>query len=306
MGAAMAEFRLRLSIVGDCCQDRRLVDALAAFAGYAACDPCAEVEREGYLSAFTFGDEFRQHLTMRGTTKGYSARALRLGRGLTLTATATWKRLHATLRRLCAATAERYGIDGDALLIFFSGSKGFHVGLPSSLWEARPSADFAKAARRFAEQLAAAAGVKIDTAFMTECGRFAPNSRHPKTGLHKRRLEFDELLHVTTAAIVARAAKPEPFELPDFPPTCETAIADWQRAVDAVRQHAVAIRQRRAEGPVTLNRQRRVHSQWRDAGDRPSSSPVMIRLIVPASAGTSASAATIAAIEPFMSTAPRP
>ena len=34
--------------------------------------------------------------------------------------------------------------------------------------------------------------------------------------------------------------------------------------------------------------------------------PVTMKLIVPASAGTSATAATIAAIAPFMSTAPRP
>ena len=31
-----------------------------------------KLTREAYLSAFTFGDEFRQHLEMRGTTKGYS------------------------------------------------------------------------------------------------------------------------------------------------------------------------------------------------------------------------------------------
>ena len=38
----------------------------------------------------------------------------------------------------------------------------------------------------------------------------------------------------------------------------------------------------------------------------PSSSPVMMKLSVPALTGIVAAAATIAAIEPFMSTAPRP
>ena len=83
----------------------------------------------------------------------------------------------------------------------------------------------------------------------------APNSRHPKTGLHKRRLEFGELLYVTTPAIIERTAEPEPFDLPDAPPATEAAKADWQRAVEAVRQHATAVRQRRADSAATLNRQ---------------------------------------------------
>lgn len=85
----------------------------------------------------------------------------------------------------------------------------------------------------------------------------APNSRHPKTGLHKRRLEFDELLHVTTAAILERAAKPTPFELPEIPPACEVAIADWREAADAVGRQAATYRERRATaaGAATLNRQ---------------------------------------------------
>ena len=94
--------------------------------------------------------------------------------------------------------------------------------MPSTLWRAEPAADFHRIARQFAEQLAAAAGVAIDSSVYDRVRAFrAPNSRHPKTGLHKRRLEFDELLYVTTAAILERAAEPEPFELPDFPPTCD-------------------------------------------------------------------------------------
>ena len=106
-----------------------------------------------------------------------------------------WPVAHSRSPRLHGHWLERYGIDGDALLIFFSGSKGYHVGLPSSLWEAEPSADFHRVARQFAEQLAAVVGVAIDTSVYDRVRAFrAPNSRHPKTGLHKRRLEFGELL----------------------------------------------------------------------------------------------------------------
>ena len=58
-------------IVGPCSESRRLVKAAAALSGYAACDNQAEVTSEAYLSAFQFGDEFRRHLDMTGSTKGY-------------------------------------------------------------------------------------------------------------------------------------------------------------------------------------------------------------------------------------------
>ena len=49
-------------IVGPLWERRRLVEADAAFQAYAECDPKAEVDREAYLSAFRFGDEFRRLL----------------------------------------------------------------------------------------------------------------------------------------------------------------------------------------------------------------------------------------------------
>lgn len=51
---------------------RRLVDWQAALAGHAACEARAETDRESYLSAFTFGDELRDHLAASGSVKGYS------------------------------------------------------------------------------------------------------------------------------------------------------------------------------------------------------------------------------------------
>ena len=43
-------------------------------------------------------------------------------------------------RRLVADLANRYELNGDELLVFYSGSKGFHVGLPTSMWQPEPSA----------------------------------------------------------------------------------------------------------------------------------------------------------------------
>ena len=46
-------------ILGGCAEDRRLVNHAAAFAAHATCDERAEVTREAYLSAYSFGEDFR-------------------------------------------------------------------------------------------------------------------------------------------------------------------------------------------------------------------------------------------------------
>src|SRR5207248_5436 len=109
---------------------RRLVDATAAFAAHAGCDPRAEPARESYLSAFRFGADFRDYLQARGTPKGYAGPC-----------SSTWVWLDvdrkddpaaalADARRLAAFALERYpALDDDALLLFFSGGKGYHLGV---------------------------------------------------------------------------------------------------------------------------------------------------------------------------------
>ena len=63
--------RFGFRVLGPATARRRIVDLDTAFAGYAACDPRAEVDRESYLSAFVFGDDFPRHLDETGSTKGY-------------------------------------------------------------------------------------------------------------------------------------------------------------------------------------------------------------------------------------------
>ncbi len=67
-----SEFRFGFRIPGPTIEPRRVVDAAAAFAGYAACDPRAEVTREAYLSAFQFREDFRRLLRETGWTAGFS------------------------------------------------------------------------------------------------------------------------------------------------------------------------------------------------------------------------------------------
>jgi hypothetical protein len=141
------------------------------------------------------------------------------------------------------------------LLLFFSGSKGFHVGLPT-VWNPAPSPDFHRVARCLAERLAALAGVVIDRGVYDKVRAFrAPNSRHPKTGLHKRRLSFGELTGLSLDGIRGLAQGPEPFELPIPSAADPKAAEDWRDAQARVIEQAEGkARQRTASDGLRLNR----------------------------------------------------
>jgi hypothetical protein len=219
----------------------------------------AEVEREAYLSAFWFADDFRRHLNGTGSSKGYD--------GVCWVPLLWWdidhpddpERALGDARRLASAVLHRYpaALDDDDLLIFYSGSKGYHLGLPT-FWGPAPSVAFHRVARRYSEALANAAGVSIDTGIYDKVRLFrAPNSRHPKTGLHKRRLSYRELLNLPADRVRQLAVEPGPFDLPRVTAIDDRAVADWQTAQEAVRRETEATTHRRAaaaEGTPRLNR----------------------------------------------------
>lgn len=243
-------------IVGNCTNDRRLIDWPSAFAAYSQCDDRAQTDAESYLSAFTFGADFAEYLRVNGTTRSFA--------GVTWSAWLWFDIDHddlsiatADARRLVAGLLERYALTGDELLIFFSGSKGFHVGVPTSLWTPVPSTDFHQCCRKHAEAMAVDCNVAIDSGVYDRVRAFrAPNSRHPRTGRYKRFLTLDELLSLRPERIVELAGTPEPFDLPATTGRNGQAARDWEAAVAAVGQQTALAKQRRltAGGPAALNR----------------------------------------------------
>jgi hypothetical protein len=244
-------------ILGDCKGERQPVNYEDAYTAYSQCDTRAEVEREAYLSAFEFPGEFGEYLAAKRTTKGYLGRCGARWLWSDIDAAGDLKLATTQARRLCAGLVDRYGIDGDSLLVFFSGAKGYHVGFPLAACDSPiPSDKFHKISRRFAEGIAERLAVKIDAGVYDKVRAFrAPNSRHPKTGLHKRRLSYDELMGLSVDAILRLAATPEPFSPPTDSGSSPTAIADWREAAEAVERDAVALVERRILNPsAKLNR----------------------------------------------------
>lgn len=207
---------------------RAVVVHAEAFGGHARCDPRAELHREAYLSAFTFDLDFRRFFEETGSERGF---------GGSCGATWLWwdvdraddlNRALEDARRLCGTLLDRYReLDDDDLLVFFSGAKGAHVGMPT-VWQPAPSPDFHLRAKAFCLGRASEAGVGADASIYTKTRLFrAPNSRHPKSGLYKRRLSIEELTHLAPEAIVKLARAPEPFEIPTATARCPRAEADW-------------------------------------------------------------------------------
>jgi hypothetical protein len=225
--------------------ERRLVDYGKAFAAYAAADPAACPEIPAFLSMFVYPVAFRRHLESTGSTRDY--------RGPVGVPFIRWDidregniddALH-DCRRLAAFLADRYCLDHDDLLIGFSGSKGFHVELPVG-WTVEPSPDTNLITRVFAEQVAREIGVTIDTGVYDRVRPFrAWNSKHPRTGLHKIRVELDALLVSSAAAITRRAVEPVPFD-PPIPALSPSLASEWENAARVVRRQVEERQARRA------------------------------------------------------------
>ena len=235
-------FRFGFRIVGDVSEARRLTTLAAAFRACASLDQRAELDRQSFLSAFAFSVDFRDHLTATGSVRGFAGAVW--SPWLTFDIDRTdFEAAAKDARRLAAFVVDRWRIDPDDLLAFFSGNKGFHLLLPLAACGSPPPAlEFAATARRLAENLAAAAGVTIDVAIYDRVRPLrSPNSRHPKTGLRKRALTYGELLEVKPAAIRDRAAEPLAFEVPDPPRPTDPAVADWRAAADELRDRSAGV-----------------------------------------------------------------
>jgi hypothetical protein len=239
-------FRYGFRIVGDVTGTRQLTKLAAAFLACASLDQRAELDRQSFLSAFAFGDDFRDHLEATktplepfGSVRGFDGPCW--SRWLVFDVDrADHEAATKDARRLAAFVVDRWRIDPDDLLIFFSGSKGYHVLVPlSACGSPAPSLEFNRVCRRLAENLAAAAGVTIDVAVYSKTQPLrSPNSRHPKTGLRKRVVAFGELLETKAERLRERAAEPLAFEVPDPPRPTDRAVADWRAAADELRDHS--------------------------------------------------------------------
>jgi hypothetical protein len=235
----LARYEFGFRVVGHPAEKRRPVNWHNAFFGYADCDPAAQLDREAYLSHFTFGQDFVDHLNRERSEKGYNGPCGASWLFWDIDRPGDLALALRDARRLAGVTLERYReLDDDDLLVFLSGGKGVHVGIPTT-WHPEPSPDFHAVARLFCLSLAEGAGVAVDASVYSKTRLFrAPNSRHPRTGVFKRRLALDVLTHLKPEAVIDLARHPEPFEIPKGPSPFASAAEDWGKARQALTRQA--------------------------------------------------------------------
>ena len=201
---------------------RNLLDAYA--------DLELDTDREAYLSHFVFAGEMTAHYKANGrSVAGYAGPCWAKWIVFDLDRADLSEAL-ADARKLARLLLQRYPMLDGSLPVYFSGSKGFHVYLELT-HEPRPAVGFNAVCRTLAEALAANAGVKIDTAIY-DANRILrlPNSRHPKTGLFKKRIDAEALFTLDLAAILELAKHPAGDGLPSISDRCPELAADWESA----------------------------------------------------------------------------
>jgi hypothetical protein len=237
-----------LRVLGSASGRREIVSYRKVLNLYASADPAVRPDLPAFLSAFPYPIDIKQHAEAHGgSTAGYDGPI-----GL---AALNWDLDRTNLddairdaRRLSARLADRWALDADDLVVAFSGSRGFHVSIPTTGID--PAPDNHAIARHLAVTIAGEIGITIDESVYlpTQLWR-AVNSRHPKTQLYKVRIDADDLLRATADAIRRRAVEPIAFDLPT-PSASPAILADWSEAARVVRS-AVAERSERRSTATT-------------------------------------------------------
>jgi len=185
------------------------------FAAYAELDARIDPEMEAYLSNYVYPQEFVEHVRCHGSVRGYRGPCGGDFAWVDIDRSDLDEALM-DAKRLVLHVTNALDADTSSTLLFFSGSKGFHVGIPLH-WLPPMEVHFPTRCRKFVEGIAADAGVAIDTSIYDVVRLLrAPNSRHPKTGLFKRWLPVEGIEWIGLQQVLELAKSPEPFEVPDI------------------------------------------------------------------------------------------
>ena len=193
-------------------------------------DGAIDDEREAYLSHFAFGAEMRGHYEANGgSVAGYAGPCVARRVVLDIDRADLAEALE-DARRLVRTIHRRYPESEGDVPVYFSGGKGFHV-LVELAHRPPPAVGFQRTAHAYAEALAALAGVTID-AGIYDVNRLVrlPNTRHPRTGLFKRRIDAEALFRLDIAATLETAKLPAGDGIPAARTPPAQLAKDWLKA----------------------------------------------------------------------------
>ncbi len=232
---------------GFCCQgvavrQKQRIKWLETFKAACSVDPYFIDKSDYFLSLYTFDSGLVEHFKQtENSVAGYSGACWcpfvwwDIDRDDLSDAQADAARLVEYLTQTPDDSDSDSGLvvpDTKSILIFFSGSKGFHVGVPIAVFGdgVKPGKEFPKQYKAAALEIARRAGVEVDRSVYDRQRLFrCPNSKHGKTGLYKIPLSFWEVTTALTVAEIRQRAR-RPRRL-----VCSTAERDPVAGVDDVR-----------------------------------------------------------------------
>lgn len=236
---------LTLRVVGDASNRRDIVSYGKVVALYAAADPAIQPELPSFLGAFTYPRAMKTHFERTGSTRGYvgpcGVPELRFDLD-----DEDIEEASRNAHRLFRYLADRYAVP----TIFVSGSKGYHLSVPTG-GSIEPASPNPRIARSLAARIAEDAGVPIDLGVYDAVRLWrAPNSRHQRTGLFKVIIpDPDDLPYLDLSDLRGRAARPVPYvvEAPSSAP--QRLVDDWLAATVEVQRLDAETRERKAGRP---------------------------------------------------------
>lgn len=189
--------------------------------------------RECYATICRFPQAYHEHVSKEKTVSGYNGTAY----SDTLWIDIDSKDLEQALNEAAATSVALVGhwsVHPDDLKIFFSGKKGFHLGVPVETFGAEPSPHLPRALGVLAQRIAEQTGIKIDPAiYKTNSLLRLPNTINAKSGLYKIQLAHYELTSVDE--IKERARKPRTEKLPEGPRAYNDVLANlWQNTIETL------------------------------------------------------------------------
>ena len=197
------------SCQGVAVRQKQRIKWLETFKAACSCNPFFVNQTDYFLSLFLFDDGLIEHFRQTGNSiKGYSGACYcpflwwDIDKPDLSDALSDVRRLVTYLTQTPADSDSDSGLivpDTESILLFFSGSKGFHVGDPIAVFGdcVKPGKAFPGQFKAAAIEIARRAGVEIDKSVYDRQRLFrCPNSKHGKTGLYKIPLSYWE---ITTA-----------------------------------------------------------------------------------------------------------
>jgi hypothetical protein len=162
---------------------------------------------DSYVSMFRFSPGLVDHIRTLGSVSGNGE--------MECYADFVWFDIDQSDLTAALANARQILVNLDAIspalsesaVVYFSGSKGFHLGIPSQLFGLEPSVDLPAKIKRIA--LAIAKEVSIDTSIYEKNRLWrVPNTINSKSGLYKIPLTYDEFATWSIDQIKEKAKTP--------------------------------------------------------------------------------------------------